>query len=57
MTVELGPAGSSHEPTTKASEDHIGPATEVGGGSGGEEGLDDEEKVALQMIEELLNTN
>ncbi|KFK43790.1 hypothetical protein AALP_AA1G173100 [Arabis alpina] len=60
MTVELGPTGSSHEPATKVLEDHVGPATEVGGsgdGGGGEEGLDEEEKVALQMIEELLNTN
>lgn len=56
--MELGPTGFSHEPTTKASEDHIGP-TEVGGGGEvrREEGLDEEEKVALQMIEELLNTN
>ncbi|CAA7028636.1 unnamed protein product [Microthlaspi erraticum] len=56
MTVELGPAGSSKEPTSKASQDDVGQVTEVGGG--GEEGLiDEEEKVALQMIEELLNTN
>ncbi|KAG2319851.1 hypothetical protein Bca52824_013064 [Brassica carinata] len=56
MTVELGPSGSSQEPTSTASKDEVGPATEVGGG--GEEGLmDEEEKVALQMIEELLNTN
>ncbi|KAH0864001.1 hypothetical protein HID58_081212 [Brassica napus] len=65
MTVELGPSGSvelspsrsSQEPTSTASKDDVvGPATEVGGG--GEEGLmDEEEKVALQMIEELLNTN
>ncbi|KAJ0253455.1 Ethylene-responsive transcription factor WIN1 [Hirschfeldia incana] len=55
MTVELGPA-PSHEPTRKASLDYVGLATEVGSG---EEGgtMDEEEKVALQMIEELLNTN
>lgn len=54
--MELGPAGSSQEPTSKGSQDDVGQATEVGGG--GEEGLiDEEEKVALQMIEELLNTN
>ncbi|KAF8086891.1 hypothetical protein N665_0609s0022 [Sinapis alba] len=58
MTVELGPAGSSQEPTKSASQEDVGPATEVGGGGGGGEGvMDDEEKVALQMIEELLNTN
>ncbi|XP_009148925.1 ethylene-responsive transcription factor WIN1 [Brassica rapa] len=61
MTVELGPASSSQEPTKNASQDDVGPATEVGGGGGGgggEEGvMDEEEKVALQMIEELLNTN
>ncbi|KAF8106126.1 hypothetical protein N665_0147s0079 [Sinapis alba] len=57
MTVELSPSGSSQEPESTASKDDVGPATEVGGG-GGEEGLmDEEEKVALQMIEELLNTN
>ncbi|KAG2259682.1 hypothetical protein Bca52824_078976 [Brassica carinata] len=56
MTVELGPAGPSHEPTRKASLNDVGLATEVGGGE--EEGtMDEEEKVALQMIEELLNTN
>ncbi|KAL0799610.1 hypothetical protein Bca101_054785 [Brassica carinata] len=57
MTVELGPAGPSPEPTRKASVlDDVGLATEVGGGE--EEGtMDEEEKVALQMIEELLNTN
>ncbi|CAG7866949.1 hypothetical protein IGI04_038583 [Brassica rapa subsp. trilocularis] len=56
MTVELGPAGPSHEPTRKASLDDVGLATEVGDGE--EEGaMDEEEKVALQMIEELLNTN
>ncbi|CAH2037534.1 unnamed protein product [Thlaspi arvense] len=56
MTVELGSAGSSQEPTSEASQDDAGPVTEVAGG--GEEGLmDEEEKVALQMIEELLNTN
>ncbi|KAJ4915865.1 Ethylene-responsive transcription factor WIN1 [Raphanus sativus] len=56
MTVELGPAGSSQEPTKNASQDDVGPATEVGGG-GGEGAMDEEEKAALQMIEELLNTN
>ena len=57
-SVELSPSGSSQEPTstTASKDDVVGPATEVGGG--GEEGLmDEEEKVALQMIEELLNTN
>ena len=55
--MELSPSRSSQEPTSTASKDDVvGPATEVGGG--GEEGLmDEEEKVALQMIEELLNTN
>ncbi|KAJ0257067.1 Ethylene-responsive transcription factor WIN1 [Hirschfeldia incana] len=58
MTVELGPAGFSQEPTKNASQDDVGPATEAGGGGGGEEGvMDEEEKAALQMIEELLNTN
>uniref|UniRef100_A0A0D3CAG5 AP2/ERF domain-containing protein n=1 Tax=Brassica oleracea var. oleracea TaxID=109376 RepID=A0A0D3CAG5_BRAOL len=59
MTVELGPASSSQEPTKNASQDDVGPSTQVGGGGGGgEEGvMDEEEKVALQMIEELLNTN
>ncbi|KAL1203549.1 Ethylene-responsive transcription factor WIN1 [Cardamine amara subsp. amara] len=55
MTVELGPAGSSQETTSKTSQDDLGPITEVN--RAGEEGLDEEEKVALQMIEELLNTN
>ncbi|XP_010459068.1 PREDICTED: ethylene-responsive transcription factor WIN1 [Camelina sativa] len=60
MTVELGPASSSSQETTsKAPQEDLGPTTEVEVevGRGGEEGLDDEEKVALQMIEELLNTN
>ena len=59
MTVELGPASSSQEPTKNASQDDVGPATEVGGGGGGGEEvvMDEEEKIALQMIEELLNTN
>ncbi|KAG7591772.1 AP2/ERF domain [Arabidopsis thaliana x Arabidopsis arenosa] len=58
MTVELGPASSSQETTSKAPQDDIlAPTTEVEVGGRGEEGLDEEEKVALQMIEELLNTN
>ncbi|CAH8382510.1 unnamed protein product [Eruca vesicaria subsp. sativa] len=57
MTVELGPAGPSQEPTLKASLDDVGPVTEVGGGREEEGVMDEEEKVALQMIEELLNTN
>ncbi|KAJ4866010.1 Ethylene-responsive transcription factor WIN1 [Raphanus sativus] len=56
MTLELGTSGSSQEPTSTVSKEVVGPATDVG--DGGEEGLmDEEEKVALQMIEELLNTN
>ncbi|KAJ0247966.1 Ethylene-responsive transcription factor WIN1 [Hirschfeldia incana] len=55
MTVELGTSGSSQEPTSQVSKDDVGPATEVGGG--GEGLMDEEEKVALQMIEELLNKN
>ncbi|CDY36551.1 BnaA06g10040D [Brassica napus] len=47
MTVELGPASSSQEPTKNASQDDAGE----------EVVMDEEEKVALQMIEELLNTN
>ncbi|KAJ4890007.1 Ethylene-responsive transcription factor WIN1 [Raphanus sativus] len=42
MTVELGPTGSSQEPTGKASLDNLGLATEVGGGR--EEGTMDEEE-------------
>ncbi|ESQ35268.1 hypothetical protein EUTSA_v10008845mg [Eutrema salsugineum] len=58
MTVELGPAGSSlQEATSKASQGDVAPATEVGGAAGEEGLMDEEEKVALQMIEELLNTN
>ncbi|KAG7597133.1 AP2/ERF domain [Arabidopsis suecica] len=57
MTVELGPASSSKETTSKASQDDLAPTTEVEVGGRGEKGLDEEEKVALQMIEELLNTN
>ncbi|AAD39664.1 Ethylene-responsive transcription factor WIN1 [Arabidopsis thaliana] len=58
MTVELGPASSSQETTSKASQDAIlAPTTEVEIGGSREEVLDEEEKVALQMIEELLNTN
>ncbi|CAE5957559.1 unnamed protein product [Arabidopsis arenosa] len=57
MTVELGPASSSQETTSKASQDDLAPTTELEVGGRGEEGLDEEEKVALQMIEELLNTN
>ncbi|KAF8095078.1 hypothetical protein N665_0341s0006 [Sinapis alba] len=56
MTVELGPAGSSQEPTRKASLDNLGLATEVGGGRE-EATMNEEEKIALQRIEELLNTN
>ncbi|CAN8293292.1 unnamed protein product [Cochlearia groenlandica] len=62
MTVELG-SSSSQVSTSKAIQEDVGPVTDVGGGGdggdgGGEEGfIDEEEKVALQMIEELLNTN
>lgn len=57
MTVELGAASSSQETTSKASQDDLAPTTELDVGGRGEEGMDEEEKVALQMIEELLNTN
>lgn len=57
--MELGPATSSQQTTSKAPQEDLGSTTEVEVevGGGGEEGLDEEEKVALQMIEELLNTN
>ncbi|CAH8252412.1 unnamed protein product [Arabidopsis lyrata] len=57
MTVELGAASSSQETTSKDSQDDLAPTTELEVGGRGEEGMDEEEKVALQMIEELLNTN